>query len=212
MTNMSNVISCYRAERRVLTLALNRPARGNSLSPPLLVELRRLVLEAQGTPRCGRSFSRALARRTLHGIDVDTARDFRLELKPTSLMSPGRCHADLPRQACRRRNQRAGDGMGVVFASAAITGSPRITLYSNAEVTWGLPGASCIAIMTRTCGVAWTRRILMGGAPFSCQDALTAHIIDQILPKDQFLAAATERRRTSAKKSPPTGIYQACRD
>jgi enoyl-CoA hydratase/carnithine racemase len=97
-------------------------------------------------------------------------------------------------------------GMGIVFAAATdyslgVSGA----IWQMPEINAGIfPGASCIPIMVRVCGVAWTRRILMLGEPFGTPEALAAHIIDEVvdptdLPKRlQAVAKALKRKNGTA--------------
>ncbi len=89
-------------------------------------------------------------------------------------------------------------GMGAVFLAAA---DYRIMVdsceWSMPEVTAGIfPGASCVAIFTRVCGVAWTRRILMTGQKFTAEQALNANLADEICSKEDLYDSMKRIART----------------
>ncbi len=95
-------------------------------------------------------------------------------------------------------------GMGVVFAAAAdYRVMAAQAIFRMPEVDVGVfPGASCTPIMTRTCGMAWTRRILMSGVSFPSQDAIPAHLADEIVPKDKLPERTTEIAKEYGRKNP----------
>lgn len=193
-------------DHQILYLTLNRPERGNSLDPPLLCDLRKIFLEAQTNSKIKSIILSGTGEKDFcTGIDTGYARDLptdgKLNLanvagdiatlillgKPTVVAVNGRFM-----------------GMGVVFACAAdYRCAIPDTICQMPEINFGIfPGANCPWIMTRVCGIAWTRRLLLSGLPFSIEDAVKAHIIDEIIPREKLIDKANEMAKEFAKKNP----------
>ena len=191
---------------KILYLTLNRPERGNSLNPPTLAALRNAFVSAQDDKKI----------RVVHltgsgtkdfctGIDIQSVRDFSPEGKTNVANVAGDIatliyHGKPTVVAINGRFM----GMGTVFATAADYRLMRKeAIMQMPEVNFGaFPGASCIALMTRVCGVAWTRKILMSGSPFSGQDLIDAHITDEIVASDALMVKAKEIARILSRKNP----------
>jgi enoyl-CoA hydratase/carnithine racemase len=177
-------------KNKVLYLTLNRPERANSLNPPLLVELRQILLNAQLNPKVRVIVLTGEGEKNFcTGIDVGSISSFSTEGKVNLALVAGDIATLLfsGKPSIVVINGRAM-GMGVVFASAA---DYRIMVdsceWSMPEVTVGIfPGASCVAIFSRVCGTGWTRRMLMTGQKFTPQQALQANISDEICPRGEL--------------------------
>ena len=63
------------------------------------------------------------------------------------------------------------------------------------------PGASCIPLMTRVCGVSWTRKLLLGGDPMTAPLAKTAQIIDEIVSHEELLQKSKEMAQSLSRKN-----------
>ncbi|MHA1733170.1 MAG: enoyl-CoA hydratase/isomerase family protein [Promethearchaeota archaeon] len=196
------------AERkgRVLELTIERPRRGNSLDPPTIVQLREQFLEAQGDPRVRVILLTGSGERDFcTGMDVNAA----MHLTPGGKVNLANTAGDVATLIYQGKptvvavNGRAM-GMGVVFAVAAdyrlaVGGS----VMQMPEVKSGIfPGASCIALMTRVCGVAWTRKILMSGLQFPVERLERANIVDEMVTRDQFEARKGKVTRLLGRMNP----------
>ncbi len=201
---MSYLVSEHKG--RVLTLTLNRPERGNSLFPPLLVDLRQAILSAQENDKVHVILLTGAGEKDFcTGIDIDAAK----HISSAGRVNLANVAGDVAtlvyfgKPVVVAINGRAM-GMGVVFAAAAdyrIMASH--ALFQMPEVSVGVfPGASCTTIMTRVCGVAWTRRILMSGVPFLSQDAIPARLADEVVPKEQLTLRAGETAKEYGRKNP----------
>jgi enoyl-CoA hydratase/carnithine racemase len=201
---MSYLISAHKG--RVLQLILNRPDRGNSLFPPLLVDLRRAFLSAQGDDKVHIILLTGAGEKEFcTGVDLESAK----HLSPAGRVNLANVAGDVAtliyfgKPVVIAINGRSM-GMGVVFAAAAdYRVMVEHALFQMPEINVGVfTSASCTAIMTRVCGVAWTRRILMSGVPFQSQNAISAHLADEIVPRDQVLPRALEVAKEYGRKNP----------
>lgn len=171
-------------KNKVLYLTLNRPERANSLDPPLLVELHQAILNAQRDTNVRVIVLTGAGEKDFcTGIDVSSVSNFSTEGKVNLALVAGDIATLIfsGKPSIVAINGRAM-GMGIVFSAAA---DYRLMIetceWSMPEVTVGIfPGASCIAIFTRVCGIAWTRRILMTGEKFNAAQAIQAHIVDEV--------------------------------
>ncbi len=188
-------------KNKVLYLTLNRPERANSLNPPLLVELRKEILNAQKNPNVRIIVLTGIGDKDFcTGIDVGSGvTNFTTEGKVNLGLVAGDIATLLfsGKPSIVAINGRAM-GMGIVFASAADYRLMVDTCeWSMPEVTTGIfPGASCIAIMSRVCGISWTRRILMTGQKFTPKQALQANVADEICSQPELLTKTTKIART----------------
>ncbi|MHA1452693.1 MAG: enoyl-CoA hydratase/isomerase family protein [Promethearchaeota archaeon] len=187
-------------KNKVLYLSLNRPERANSLNPPLLVELRNEILNAQKNPNVRVIVLTGMGEKDFcTGIDVASVSNFTTEGKVNLALVAGDIATLLfsGKPSIVAINGRAM-GMGIVFASAADYRLMVDTCeWSMPEVTAGIfPGASCIAIMSRVCGVSWTRRILMTGQKFTPEHAIQACVADEICSPSERLKKTTKMART----------------
>lgn len=187
-------------KNKVLYLTLNRPERANSLNPPLLAELRKEVLDAQRNPNVRVIVLTGMGEKDFcTGIDVGSVSNFTTEGKTNIALVAGDIATLLfsGKPSVVVANGRTM-GMGGVFLAAA---DYRIMVdtseWSMPEVTAGIfPGASCVAIFSRVCGVAWTRRILMTGQNFTPEQALQAHIADEICSRQDLFNRMKKIGRT----------------
>ena len=194
------VILLPELKNKVLYLTLNRPNRGNSLNPPLLVELRKEILDAQKNPNIRVIVLTGMGEKDFcTGIDVGSVSNFTTEGKTNLALVAGDIATLLfsGKPSIVVANGRTM-GMGGVFLAAA---DYRIMVDScewcMPEVTAGIfPGASCVAIFTRVCGTAWTRRILMTGQKFTPEQAIQAHIADEICSRQELNNAMKRIART----------------
>ena len=187
-------------KNKVLYLTLNRPERANSLNPPLLAELRKELVDAQRNPNIRIIVLTGMGEKDFcSGIDVGSVSNFTTEGKTNLALVAGDIATLLfsGKPSIVIANGRTM-GMGGVFLAAA---DYRIMVdtceWSMPEVTAGIfPGASCVAIFTRVCGVAWTRRILMMGETFTTEQALQAHITDEICSRQDLHTRMKKIART----------------
>ncbi len=191
---------------RVLRLTLNRPDRGNSLFPPLLVDLRQAFLSAQEDDKVHVILLTGAGEKDFcTGVDLESAK----HLSPASRVNLANVAGDVAtliffgKPVVIGINGRSM-GMGVVFAAAAdYRVMAEHALFQMPEINVGVfTSASCTAIMTRVCGVAWTRRILMSGVPFHGQDAIPAHLADEIVPRGQVPQRVFEVAKEYGRKNP----------
>jgi len=187
-------------KNKVLYLTLNRPERANSLNPPLLVELREELLKAQTNPSVRIIVMTGMGEKDFcTGIDVASVSNFTTEGKVNLALVAGDIATLLfsGKPSVVAINGRAM-GMGIVFASAADYRLMVDTCeWSMPEVTAGIfPGASCVTIMSRVCGVSWTRRILMTGQKFTPEQAIRACVADEICSPPELLKKMTKVART----------------
>ncbi len=187
-------------KNKVLYLTLNRPDRANSLNPPLLVDLRQEILQAQKNPAVRVIVLTGMGEKDFcTGIDVASVSNFTAEGKVNLALVAGDIATLLfsGKPSIVAINGRAM-GMGIVFASAADYRLMVDTCeWSMPEVTAGIfPGASCIAIMSRVCGVSWTRRILMTGQIFTPKHAIKACVTDEICSPTELLKKTMKIART----------------
>jgi enoyl-CoA hydratase/carnithine racemase len=206
-------------KRGACWLRLNRSDRGNSLDPPTLVALRQAVIDAQKNEKVKVVVLTGTGTKDFcTGIDVTAAAKLSIENRHNVANIAGDIATLLyyGKPSIVGLNGRTM-GMGIVFASAS---DYRIVaehaILQMPEVNIGIfPGASCIAIMTRVCGIAWARRILLSGEEFSCEDALAAGIVDEIAPIDDFenelehVVSDMSHKNSSLLKSLKWGINTA---
>ncbi|MFX0211118.1 MAG: enoyl-CoA hydratase/isomerase family protein, partial [Candidatus Hodarchaeota archaeon] len=158
-----------------LYLTINRPERGNSIDPPTIVKLRKTILNAQSDDQVKVIALTGSGNRDFTtGIDISSVMHFSI----AGIRNLANTAGDIASLLYHGKPSVVGlngrtMGMGVVFAAAA---DYRLILQSSKvsmpEVNIpAFPGASCIAIMTRVCGTAWTRRILMLGLPIDSNNA-----------------------------------------
>lgn len=188
-------------KNKVLYLTLNRPERANSLNPPLLSELRQEILNAQRNPKVRVIVLTGMGDKDFcTGIDVgESVHNFTTEGKVNLALVAGDIATLLftGKPSIVVANGRTM-GMGGVFLAAA---DYRIMVdsceWSMPEVTAGIfPGASCVAIFSRVCGIAWTRRILMTGQKFTPEQALQSHIADEICSREELYTSMKKIART----------------
>ncbi|MFX0062663.1 MAG: enoyl-CoA hydratase/isomerase family protein [Candidatus Hermodarchaeota archaeon] len=190
-----------------LYLTLNRPQRANSLDPPTLLDLRQTLLEAQFNEEIKVIILTSMGNRDFTtGIDISSVITFSAD----GIRNLANVAGDISTLLYYGKpnviaiNGRAM-GMGVVFP---VAGDYRLIVEGSQlrmpEVNIpAFPGASCIALMTRVCGIAWTRRILMLGLPFDSTDAINARIADEIVPSHKILInRAREVAEVLADKDP----------
>lgn len=193
-------------DRQILSLTLNRPERGNSLDPILLCDLRKTFLEAQSNTKIKAIILTGTGEKDFcTGIDTGYARDLPAEGKLNLANVAGDIATLilLGKPTVVAVNGRFM-GMGVVFTCAADyrCAVPDI-ICQMPEINFGIfPGANCPWIMTRVCGLAWTRRFLLSGQPLTIEDAQKANIIDEIVPRDKLINKATEMAKEFTKKNP----------
>jgi enoyl-CoA hydratase len=191
---------------KILYITLNRPSRGNSLNPPTLVELLSLFKSAQSNPKIKIIHLTGSGEKDFcTGIDLDSARDLSAEAKTNIANVAGDIatliyHGKPTVVAINGRLM----GMGVVFSTAAdyryVVSTAEMRMP---EVNFGaFPGASCIALMTRVCGVAWTRRILMTGEPFTVNQLLEAKIADEIVEPEELSKKSIDMAKSYSRKNP----------
>jgi enoyl-CoA hydratase/carnithine racemase len=189
---LSQQISSLIIERsgKILKLRLNRPEKGNALDPQTLLALHKAVMEAQTDAKVKvLQLTGTGTKDFCTGIDVTAAS----ALSPANRLNIANIAGDIAtllyfgKPAVVGLNGRSM-GMGVVFAVAADYRIIRDGVELRMpEINAGIfPGASCMALMSRVCGIAWTRRILMTGEPFSCEDALAAGIVDEVEAPEEF--------------------------
>jgi enoyl-CoA hydratase/carnithine racemase len=193
-------------ESRILYLTLNRPERGNSLDPFLLCDLRIAFLDAQTNPKIKAILLTGAGQKDFcTGIDTTYARDLPNESKLNIANVAGDIATliYMGKPTVIAINGRFM-GMGVVFSAAAdYRCAAPDTIFQMPEVNFGIfPGANCTAIMTRVCGISWTRRMLMSGQPFNSQEGIAAQIIDEIIPKEKLIEKATNMAKELSKKNP----------
>jgi enoyl-CoA hydratase/carnithine racemase len=193
-------------EGRILYLTLNRPHRGNSLNPPLLLELRKQFVEAQQNEKIRVIVLTGSGEKDFcTGIDVEVAKD----LSPEGKTNIANIAGDIATLIFHGKltivgiNGRAM-GMGVVFAAAA---DYRICIENSVlkmpEVQFNIyPGASCIPIFTRVCGLAITRRILMQGNSFSAEEGKLFHLVDEICESGLFRDQIKQIAKDYSRKNP----------
>lgn len=191
---------------RILFLTLNRPDRGNSLYPPLIQDLRQQLLDAQSNRKVrGILITGAGEKDFCTGIDIKSVQKFPTDAKVNLANTAGDIATLIysGKPTVIALNGRTM-GMGVVFSVAA---DYRLIVddcvLQMPEVNFGaFPGASCIVLMQRVCGVAWTRRILMLGEPITSNDALNANIADEVCPADKIRRRGTKIAKKLARKNP----------
>ncbi|MHA1822006.1 MAG: enoyl-CoA hydratase/isomerase family protein [Promethearchaeota archaeon] len=172
-------------KRKILTIELNRPHKGNSLDPLILVKLRRVFIEAQEDDKVRAIILTAMGQKDFcTGIDVYSAQNLSSEQKVNIANIAGDIATLIywGKPVVVGLNGRTM-GMGVVFSSAADYSIALNNIkLQMPEVNVGIfPGASCIAIMTKVCGPRAAKRILMSGRPFDTAYAQKSDIIDEVV-------------------------------
>ena len=191
---------------KILYITINRSDRGNSLDPPTLVKLRESFIQAQRNDKIKVIILTGAGDKDFcTGIDVNAAKGLSHKGKINLANTAGDIATLIyfGKPTVVSVNGRAM-GMGIVFATAA---DYRLivenTLCQMPEVNFGaFPGASCIALMSRVCGISWTRKILMLGQPFTSQDALNANIIDKIVKIEEIKKKTKKIARALSLKNP----------
>ncbi len=178
-------------KHRVLWILINRPERGNSLDPPTLVALRQTLIDAQSNSDINLIVLTGAGEKDFcTGIDINSAQNLTSEGKVNLANVAGDIATLIysGKPVICGINGRAM-GMGIVFAAAADYRLCIDTaMLRMPEIEVGIfPGASCIAIMTRTCGLANTRRILMFGEVFTPLQGMGFQLIDEIYSSSEFL-------------------------
>lgn len=201
---------------RTLLVRLNRPARGNSLDPATLLALHEAVLGAQTDARVRVVVLTGAGDKDFcTGIDVTAARDLSPEAR-TNLAAVAGDVATLlfhGKPALVAINGRSM-GMGVVFAAAAdYSLAVEHARFQMPEVNVGIfPGASCVAIMARACGVAWAKRLLMTGEPLGIDEAVQARVVEEVVSRDALEPRRKALTRVFSRKNPALlkAIKMAC--
>ena len=192
-------------EGKILKIIFNRPTRGNSLDPPTLIHMRQALIEAQENEKIRVILLTGAGEKDFcTGIDVNSARD----LSPENKTNIANISGDIATLLYHGKptvvaiNGRAM-GMGIVFATAAdFRYSVDTATFQMPEVNVGIfPGASCIPLMTRVCGVSWTRKLLLGGDPMTAPLAKTAQIIDEIVSHEELLQKSKEMAQSLSRKN-----------
>ncbi len=190
---------------KVLWLTLNRPHRGNSLYPPLLVDLRKAVFDAQHDEKINVIVLKGAGEKDFcTGIDVFSVKEFSTAGK-TNLANVAGDIATLlftGKPVVVGANGRSM-GMGPVFLFAAdYRIATSNAFFQMPEVDLGaFPGASCIPIMVHACGLAATKRILMTGRRIDLEEALSSHVIDEVVSFDSLDARLSEVAKDLARKN-----------
>ncbi|MHA2295539.1 MAG: enoyl-CoA hydratase/isomerase family protein [Candidatus Hodarchaeales archaeon] len=191
----------------ILQITLNRPEKANSLDPPTLVNLRKVILDAQTDNDINVIVLTGIGEKNFTtGIDIVSA----MNLSPESIVNLAKVAGDIAtllyygKPSIVGINGRAM-GMGVVYPVAA---DYRLivenVLLQMPEVNIPVfPAASCTALMTRVCGITWTRRILLTGYPIDSNNAVKARIADEIVAtQDMLITRMEEVSRELASKHP----------
>ncbi len=183
-----------------LYLTLNRPERGNSLDPPTLFQLREEVLKAQEEEEIKVIVLTGTGERDFcTGLDVGIAKKLSLGNKINLANIAGDIATTIywGKPTVVGINGRAM-GMGLVFSAAAdYRVCVKDAVLQMPEVRSGIfPGASCIAIMGKICGISATKRMLMVGESFSPEEGTRYNLIDEILERE----AVEKRVNKVAKK------------
>jgi enoyl-CoA hydratase/carnithine racemase len=193
-------------EKGTLILTLNRPERGNSFNPPLLVELYTAISDAQKNNKVKVIILTGSGEKDFcTGIDVNSVMKFPTDAKLNLANTAGDIATIIyhGKPTIVAINGRAM-GMGVVYAVAAdYRYIVQNTTCQMPEVNFGIfPGASCIALMSRVCGVSWTKKILMNGLPIPETDAIKANIADEIVDRPKLLINSKEMAKILSSKNP----------
>jgi enoyl-CoA hydratase/carnithine racemase len=192
-------------EGKILKVIFHRPTRGNSLDPPTLVHMRQALIDAQENEKIRVILLTGSGEKDFcTGIDVNSARDLSPENKTNIANIAGDIATLLyhGKPAVVAINGRAM-GMGIVFATAAdFRYGVDTATFQMPEVNVGIfPGASCIPLMTRVCGLSWTRKMLLGGDPITAPLAKTAQIIDEIVSKEELPQKSREMAQNLSRKN-----------
>lgn len=180
----------------VLYLTLNRPTRANSLDPPIIVELRKAFLEAQSNSEIKVIVLTGSGERNFTtGIDITAA----ASLGTQAITNIGNTAGDIATLIYHGKptivaiNGRAM-GMGGLFAAAADYRLMHIQAHIQMpEINIPVfPGGTAMAIFTRVCGIAWTKRIFMLGEPLGPDDALQANLVNEIVSNHERLQHRTK--------------------
>ncbi|MHA1338744.1 MAG: enoyl-CoA hydratase/isomerase family protein [Promethearchaeota archaeon] len=204
--NMNNEIIKSDLKSRILFLKLNRPFRGNSLNPPLLVQLRKKILDAQNEKNIRVIAITAEGNKDFcTGIDVYEAQKLSNEQRINIANIAGDIATLIfwGKPVVIAINGRTM-GMGVVFSAAAdYRIAVKNSVFQMPEVNVGIfPGASCIAIMSKICGPSAAKTILMLGRQFDTESAIKANIIDEIVEPENLISTARKVAKEFAKKNP----------
>lgn len=192
----------------VAVLTLNRPTQLNAMSARMLAELigaagdiaasqaRAVVISGSG-----RSFCAGVDLEVLRA--VTSAPDAKTRQAAFQL---GREMADaiesIPQPTVVSLHGHVIGG-GVVLASACdLRVAADDTVFSIPEIDLGISlGWGGINRLVREVGAARTREFVMTGRPFSADEALLSGFVNQVVPSNQVMAAATELAESIARKS-----------
>lgn len=193
----------------ILTVTLNRPASRNAFTTRMAEELvsvmRGLTAVSAAALRCviltgagDKAFCAGADLKERKGMS-DT--DWRAQHTLFEEMSEAVMNCPVPVIAAVRGAAFAGGfelALGCSFIYAATE-----SRFALTEVTLGLiPGIGGTQLLPRRVGVARANEILLTGAPFSADDALSWGIVNRLLPSDEVLPAAIATAQRIAGNAP----------
>jgi enoyl-CoA hydratase len=201
---MSNIL----AERKgpILYITLSRPERGNSLDPPMLIDLRKVLIDAQEDQRIFAICITGTGEKNFcTGIDTDAFKNLSLEGSANAI----KLLADVSvliysgKPTIAAINGRTIGIAVVIAASADYRIAVDYATFQMPEVDIGMfPIAHSTFTMARICGVAWTRRLMMTGTPINVNEAMTARLVDEIVPKEKLTPRSRDISRAFGDKNP----------
>jgi enoyl-CoA hydratase len=194
------------AEGRALWLVIDRPARGNSLSPPLIDELRAALGRADADAQVRAIGIRGAGDKVFcSGMDLSAA----LSGGPLAAQEARRGYAGLLVDLSKLgkpvvaavNGAVMGGGMGLLAAcDLAIAADD--ALFGTPEVDLGIFPYMALAPLSRCIGRRAALELCFTTRKIDAAEALSMGLINRAVPRAALLASAGELLRTLCEKSP----------
>lgn len=194
----------------IVVLAIDRPDRGNSVTPQLMVEVEELLDKAEADPNCKAIVLTGTGKVFCSGADVTEMRDHVAE-HGVDAFADYMVDAWLPRVQQTFRKVRAASPLVIAALNgAAIGGGMALALLCDIRVGYRgakmgeshvnvgvLPGAGSMLHMKAIMGEAATLRGVLSGEHMTAEQAHELGLIDELVdePGDVVTAAVELARK-----------------
>ncbi|GAB4320365.1 MAG: enoyl-CoA hydratase-related protein [Promethearchaeota archaeon] len=196
----------FEVARRIATITLNRPERGNAITFQMLLDVKKALQFCQETRAVRAVILTGRGTSFTTGMDVDsllaggpetTRKAETLANEITSLIYNGK-------PVISAINGKAM-GDGVIYALAS---DYRIAVndayFQMPEVNLSIfPGTGCVVLMARVLGISWAKKILVFAERIRSERALEINLVDALVERqDQLMEVALQKAKFLASKDP----------
>lgn len=193
----------------IVVLAIDRPDRGNSVTPQLMVEVAQLLDRAEADPSCKAVVLTGTGKVFCSGADVTEMRTHVAE-HGVDAFAEYMVRSWLPRVQATFRKVRAASPLVIAALNgAAIGGGMALALLCDMRVAYRsaklgeshvnvgvLPGAGSILSMKQIMGESATLRGVLSGEHMTAEQAQALGLVDELVDqRDDVLPAAIELAR-----------------